>query len=314
MQSTPATTTTKYPDKPITVIVPFSAGGGSDLTARSLEKLAPTYLGQPLIVVNKPGGAGAIGWNELAGASPDGYTVGIAAIDMLLLPLYGSTKYDYPTALEPLVQVAAVPQVLAIKTDQPWRTLPELIEFARNHPGQLKFGHSGVGSFSHILGEMLCQVGGVTIEQVPFSGAGEVTTALLGGHVHFVFVNPMAAKEHVKNGTVRILAVTGEQRMVDPILAKIPTFKEQGFDIILKSWFGVAVPKDMPSEIKSKLAEGFKSIITDPEFTRNMSNFGLPVEYLGPKESQANWLADSQQLTKTLQDSGVLERIKAQKK
>ncbi|HWR42225.1 tripartite tricarboxylate transporter substrate binding protein [Sporomusa sp.] len=314
MQSTPATTTTKYPDKPITVIVPFSAGGGLDLTARSLEKLAPKYLGQPLIVVNKPGGAGAIGWGELAGASPDGYTVGITGIDMLLLPLYGSAKYDYPTALTPIAQVAASPMVLAVQANKPWQTLDDLIKYAKKNPGELKFGHGGVGSFPHLLGEMFGQAASITIEQVPFSGAGEATAALLGGHVQLSFVNPMVVKEHMKNGTVRVLAVTGEQRISDPVLAQVPTFKEQGLDVILTNWYGVAVPKEMPVQVKNKLSEGFKAIITDPEFVKSMSNVGLKVEYLGPQESQTKWLADSQKLTKTLQDTGVLEKIKSQRK
>ncbi|SMC32552.1 Bug family tripartite tricarboxylate transporter substrate binding protein [Sporomusa malonica] len=314
MSSTPAATTTKFPDKPITVIVPFSVGGGLDLTARSLEKLAPKHLGQPLIVINKPGGAGAIGWNELAGASPDGYTIGVTAPDMLLLSLYGSGKYDYPTALSPLAQVASVPLVLAVQASQPWKTLNDLIEYARKNPGKLKFGHGGVGSFPHLVGVMVGQAAGITIEQVPFSGAGEVTAALLGGHIQLSFVNPMVVKEHVKNGTVRVLAATSEQRIVDPVLSQVPTFKEQGLDVVLTNWYGVAVPKETPIEVKNKLAKGLKTIITDPEFIKNMNNVGLQVEYLDPQESQAKWLANSQKLSQTLNESGILEKIKAQRK
>jgi tripartite-type tricarboxylate transporter receptor subunit TctC len=144
----------KYPDKPITVIVPYSVGGGLDLTARSMEKLALKYLGQPLVVVNKPGGTGAIGWNELSGANPDGYTLGITGIDMLLLPAYGPTKYNYLTALDPLGQVVSLPMVMAVQADQPWQTVAELVQYAKKNPGQLKFAHTGVGSFPHLLGEM----------------------------------------------------------------------------------------------------------------------------------------------------------------
>ena len=314
VQNIPSTATTRFPEKPITVIVPFGVGGGLDLTARSLEKFAPKYLGQPLTIVNRPGGAGTIGWNELAGANPDGYTIGITGIDMLLLPLYGSVKYDYPIALAPIAQVAATPMVLAVQTNKPWQTLTELIDYARQHPGELKFGHGGVGSFPHLLGEMVAQTASVTIEQVPFSGASEATAALLGGHVHLSFVNPMVIREHVKNGTIRILAVTGEQRLPDPALAQTPTFKEQGLDITLTNWYGIAVPKETPPQIKKKLAEGFKNIISDPEFTSNMSNIGLPVQYLGPQETQDKWLADKQKITLTLKDTGILEKIRNQRK
>jgi tripartite-type tricarboxylate transporter receptor subunit TctC len=314
IQERPTTVNGKYPDKPITVIVPFSVGGGLDLTARSLERLAPKYLGQSLVVVNKPGGAGAIGWNELAATNSDGYTVGITDSNILLLPLYGATKYNYLTALDPLVQVTSLPMVIAVQAGQPWKTLEDLIEYAKMHPGQLKFAHSGLGSFPHILGELFGLEAGVTIEQVPFSGAGEVTAALLGGHVQLIMVNPMVVKEHVKNGTVRALAVTGEQRIIDPVFAQVPTFKEQGLDIVLNNWFGVAAPKEMPIEVKNKLAEGFKAIITDPEFIMNMKNAGLQVEYLGPKESEEKWLSDNQKLKKILIETGILDLIKEQKK
>jgi tripartite-type tricarboxylate transporter receptor subunit TctC len=304
----------QYPNKPITVIVPFSVGGGLDLAARSLEKLAPKYLGQPLVIVNRPGGAGAIGWNELSGANPDGYTLGITGMDMLLLPSYGPTKYDYPTALDPLAQVASLPMVMAVQSEQPWQTVEDLIEYAKKHPGQLKFGHGGVGSFPHLLGEMFGQAAGITIEQVPFTGSGEGTANLLGGHVQIIFVNPMAVKEHVKNGTIRVLAVTSEQRMSDPVFAKVPTFKESGLDIALSNWYGIAAPKEMPVEVKNRLTEGFKQIIMDPEFINNIKNVGLQVDYLGSKESQDKWLSNNETLNKILKETDVLDKIKAQKK
>jgi tripartite-type tricarboxylate transporter receptor subunit TctC len=117
MQDKEVTTTNKYPDKPITLIVPFGVGGGMDLVARLLEKSAPTQLGQSLVIINKPGAAGALGWNELASASPDGYTLGITGIEVLLQPLYGQTKYHYPTALEPLAQISESPQVMAVQAN-----------------------------------------------------------------------------------------------------------------------------------------------------------------------------------------------------
>jgi tripartite-type tricarboxylate transporter receptor subunit TctC len=307
-------TTSKYPEKAITVIVPFSIGSALDMIARSLEKTAPKYLGQPLVILNKTGGGGAVAWNELSAANPDGYTLGMTAIDTLLLPQYGSSKYNYLTALDPLVQVAASPMVMVVQATQPWKSLDDLVEYAKTHPGQLKFGNSGVGTFPHVLGEMLNNAAGISTKQVPFNGAGEVITAVLGEHVHIAFVNPILVKEQVKSGTLRILAVTGEHRMTDPILAQIPTFKEQGFDITLTNWTVVAIPKETPVEVKNKLAEGFKAMITDPEFIKNMNNAGLVVEYLGSKDSQDKWLKDNQKLATTLQETGILELIKEQKK
>ncbi len=302
-----------YPTKPITVIVPFSAGGGLDLVARTLEKMAPKYLGQPLVVVNKPGGAGTIGWNELVNANPDGYTLGISALDVVIQPLYGTTKYHYPTALEPLAQVATNPWIMVVPAQQPWQNVDALINYAKQHPGQLKSGNTGIGSPPHILGETFAKSADITLEQVPFRGASEEVAALLGNHIQIVLTNPSTVKEQIKAGTLRALATTGEQRLTDPDLAQIPTFKEQGFDIVLTNWFGVAAPKELPLEVKTKLEEGFKAMIADPEFKANIENLGLQVEYLNSDDSKEKWRSDGDKLAKSIQETGILDQIKAQK-
>jgi tripartite-type tricarboxylate transporter receptor subunit TctC len=154
---------------------------------------------------------------------------------------------------------------------------------------------------------------GITTEQVPFRGASESLAALLGGHIQAVFINPASIKEQLKSGTVRVLAVTTEQRLTDPVFASVPTFKELGLDVVFNNWVGVAAPKEMPLEIKTKLADGLKAIIVDPEFKKNIENMGLQVEYLSPQESQAKWIADNQKLSKIVQETGILDRIKEQK-
>jgi tripartite-type tricarboxylate transporter receptor subunit TctC len=309
----PVVKTIKYPDKPINIIVPFSAGGGLDLLARAMERTSSQHLGQPLIVVNKPGGAGTIGWNELVGAVPDGYTIGMSAVDIILQSLYGSTKYNYPTALEPLVQISSYPMVMVVQADQPWQNVDDLVRYARQHPGQLKFGNNGIGSVPHVLSELVAHTAGIKLESVPFRGASESLSALLGGHIQIVFINPTTIKEHLKAGTIRALAVTSEQRLTDPVFADVPTFKEQGLDIEFSNWIGVSAPKEMPIEVKAKLADGLKTIIVEPEFQKNLESIGLTVDYLNPEESQAKWIADNQKLSKIVQETGILDRIKEQK-
>jgi tripartite-type tricarboxylate transporter receptor subunit TctC len=313
MQSKAITAKNNYPDRPITVIVPFSAGGGLDLVARTLEKMAPKYLGQPLVVINKLGGDGTSGWNELASASPDGYTLGMSVVDLLIQPLYGSTRYHYPTALDPIAQVATLPQVMVVSAEHSWKDIDDVIKYAKKNPGQLKCGNGGIGSTPHILGETLAKVTGITIEQVPFRGASEEVVAILGNHIEIGFVNPATVKEQIKNGTLVALATTGEQRLTDPDLAQIPTFKEQGFDIVLNNWFGVVAPKELPPQIKTKLEEGFKAMIADPEFKASMENVGLEIEYLNSDDSKEKWYSDGNKLAKTIQETGILEQIKAQK-
>jgi tripartite-type tricarboxylate transporter receptor subunit TctC len=314
MQDMTVTTSKKYPEKPITLIVPFGVGGGMDLMARLLEKSAPTQLGQPLVIINKPGGAGAIGWNELAGATPDGYTLGITGIEVLLQPLYGQTKYHYPTALDPIAQITELSIVMAVQADQPWQNVNDLITYAKQHPGEIKFGHTGLGGISHIAGEAFAKTADIQLEQVPFQSASESTANLLGKHVQVIFINPASIKEYMKSGMVRALAIAGEHRLTDPVFANVPTFKEQGLDVIYSSWFGIAAPKELPIEVKNKLADGFKAMINDPEFKKNIENLGLEVNYLGPKESQEKWLNDSEKLTNIVHETGILDKIKEQKK
>lgn len=309
-----ATTTNTYPDRPITIIVPFSAGGSLDLIARALEKTAVQHLGQPLIVVNKPGAAGTLAWNELTNTAPDGYTIGITGVEIILHPLYGLSKYNYPTSLEPLVQVSSSPFIMVVQANQPWQNVDDLVKDARQHPGQLKFGNSGVGSLPHLLSEMFAQSTGTTLQPVPFQGGSESLKSLLGGHVQAIFTSTAIVKEHLKNGTLRALAVTGEQRLADPAFANVPTFKELGKDIVFSYWIGVAAPKEMPLEVKEKLANGLKAIIAEPEFQKNVENNGLQFEYLNPKEFQEKWLRDNETLSKTVKETGILERIKEQKK
>ncbi|WP_456060963.1 Bug family tripartite tricarboxylate transporter substrate binding protein [Anaerosinus massiliensis] len=307
------TSAPKYPTKPITMIVPFSAGGGLDLVARTLEKMAPKYLGQPLVVINKPGGAGAIGWNELVSAPSDGYTLGISAIDVLIQPLYGTTKYHYPTALEPIAQITTSPWILVVDANQSYKDIYALIDYAKHSSQKLNFGHTGIGSPSHILGEKFANITSTKLEQVPFRGASDVTAALLGNHIQFAFVNPSTVKEHIKNGTLKAIAVTNDQRLTDPELEKIPTLKELGFDIILTNWYGIAAPKDMPPEVRAKLDEALKAIAADPEFKTNIENLGLQLEYLNSDESKDKWISDSDKLSKAIQETGILDQIKAQK-
>jgi len=305
----------KYPTKPITVIVPFAAGGSSDLIARALEKSAQKHLGQPLVVVNMPGGATTIGMNEFAGAKPDGYTIGVVGVGVILQPLYGQTRYHYPTALEPIVNVVSSPVLVACLTDKPWKNLNELVSYAKQHPGEIKFGHNGLGTAVHVTGEMFAKETGISIKQVPFRGGEpESLAALLGGHIQLIFsYNPAVLKEHVKNGTIRVLGVAEENRLTIPGFENVPTFKEQGVNITFSFWNGIAAPKGMPAAEKARLTAGLGEMINDPDFKKNMEELGMPVQYMGPEEFSERWIADNAKLTKIVKETGIAELIASQK-
>lgn len=306
---------TDYPNKPINFIVPFSAGGGNDLQSRTLEKMFPKYLNQNLLVLNKPGGGGTIGWNELVQAKPDGYTLGVTTSEIIMQVLYGETKYHYPTALEPLAQITSTPFILVVNADQPWDSLDDLIQYAKQNPGELKYGHAGIGAVDHLLGATFAREADIKIEQVPFQGGGEVLSALLGNHIQIDFSSPAVAKEQIKAGRVKALASTGEQRHPDPIFAQIPTFKELGFnEMTLTLWSSVAAPKELPEEIKEKLIIALQKMINDPEFKTNIENLGLQVDYLNAEQCKEKWVEESEKLTKMIRDTGIDNQIKAQKK
>ncbi|SDF07460.1 tripartite tricarboxylate transporter substrate binding protein [Sporomusa acidovorans] len=305
----------KYPAKPITIIVPFAAGGGMDIIARSLEKSSIKHLGQPVIVVNMPGGSGTIGMNELAGSKLDGYTIGAVSSGLILQPLYGQTRYHYPTALDPLVKVVDTPVIVATLADKPWGNLSELVSYAKEHPGEIKFSHSGLGTMEHIVGETFAKETSLDIKQVPFKGSSESLAALLGGHVQLIFAaSPAVLKEHIKNGTIKVLGVADEKRLTIPGFENIPTFKEQGINVAFSFWNGIAAPKGLPPAEKEKLAAGLKAMIDDPEFKKNMEEMGISVGYMGPEEFGAEWIKDNEELTKIVKETGIAELIAAQKK
>jgi tripartite-type tricarboxylate transporter receptor subunit TctC len=303
----------KFPTKPITVIVPFAAGGSVDMIARAMEKKSIQFLGQPFIVTNMPGGGATIGWNELIKSKPDGYTLGITTTAAILQPFYGQTKYHYPTALEPLAQIATIPVLIAVSSDRPWQSIDDVVQYARQHPGEIKFGHPGLGTAFHVVGETFAKEANINITQVPFQGDTEELAALMGGHIQLIIASP-AIKELVRSGKIRVLAVAGEHRLSDPVFKDVPTLKEQGINVVFSHWNGIAAPKDMPANIKAQLAERLKNIIEDPEVKASIEDMGMTVEYLGPEESVNKWVSDSDRLSKIVKETGIVERIAAQKK
>lgn len=305
----------KYPEKPITIIVPYAAGGSSDLLARALEKTAQKHLGQSLLVTNMPGGAATIAMNELAGAKPDGYTIEIVGPGVMLQPLYGQTRYHYPTALDPIVNITSSSVVVAVLADKPWKDLRDLVRYAKEHPGEIKVGHSGLGTLVHIVEETFAREADITVKQVPFKGDTEAIAALLGGHVQLIGAfTPAALKEHVKSGTIRILGVAEKDRLTIPGFENVPTFKEQGIDVAFSFWNGIAAPKGMPAAEKARLTAGLKEMINDPAFKKSMEDMGMSVQYMGPDEFSARWAEDNAKLTKIVKETGIAELIASQKK
>ncbi|WP_245698176.1 Bug family tripartite tricarboxylate transporter substrate binding protein [Dendrosporobacter quercicolus] len=313
-KETPATAVEKYPNKTITLIVPYAAGGSNDMMVRAMEKVAQKHLGQPVIIKNMPGGGGLLGWNELVESEADGYTLGTVAPSALLHAMYGISGYHYPSALDPLVQVMELPVVAVVRSDQPWNNMTDLIDFAKQYPEKIKFGHSGLGAATHVVGEMVVLNSGANLVQVPFKGESESLAALLGGHTQLMFCAPSTINEHVKAGKVKVLGVTSTKRMTDPMFSHVPTLQEQGIDVVFTFWYGLAAHKGMPPEIKAKLLAGLEKTVNDPEYMENMKKMGMDVEYLNHEDFFKKWLQETRRLQKVVKESGVAEKIAEQKK
>lgn len=300
----------EFPNRPINFIVPFGPGGGTDMQARVLEKLIVQHLGQAVVIQNKPGGAGILGWGELAKSNPDGYTIGIASPEVLLHTLYNPGITHYLTSLDPLAQVMSTPSVLVVNSDQPWQNIHDIVGYAKQNPQAVKYGHSGIGSLNHLMGALLAKLTGTQLRQVPFQSGSEVIATLLGNHVEFAFVNPVVAKEHIKVGTLRPIATSGEKRLRDPQLSHVPTLKESGIDLVITNWLCVAAPKELPLPVKALLEKELKEIVVEPEFQEKMAKLGMEIEYLGNRDSQIKWVKEAEKLNEMLEGTGFIEEVR----
>lgn len=303
-----------FPAKPITMIVPYGPGGSSDVVARLLSNAALKYFNRPIIIENKPGAASVLGLNALGDAAPDGYTVGISNNGMVLQTLVGTPKYNYVEDLSAIAQVGYVPFVLLVKYDAPWKTLEEFTKYAKENPNKIKYGHTGVGNTTQITAALYAKLAGIQIEQIPFDGGGPLLTALLGGHIQAMVSNPLEIKEQLKAKRVRVLAIADTKRMKDPLYKGVPTFKEKGYNDVVILWQGLAAPKGIPADVSKVLAEGFKKIINDPDVKKSLNDLGLVTEYLGPQEFQKKWVTERAYFKGVLEDTGIFEMIKNQKK
>jgi tripartite-type tricarboxylate transporter receptor subunit TctC len=272
----------EYPEKEITLIVPWAAGGGTDLVSRVLADVMKKDLGKPVIVVNKPGGGGLMGFKQIAAANPDGYTVGIVTPSMILQKYTASSYLDW-RELAPIAIHNNDPAAFTVKIDSPWKTLQEAMDFAKANPLKMKIGNSGTGAIWHVVAALLGNKLGIQFTHVPYGGGGPAAVAAAGGHVEATTVSPAEVGMLVKGGKLRILAITDDKR--DPQFPDVPTFKEAGVDFTFGTWRCLAAPKATPKEIIAKLERATRKAVHDPQFVDFMTKNGFGQMYLGPAES-----------------------------
>ena len=241
-----------YPNRPIELVVPFGAGGGTDVLARVVAEAAKKHSIQPITVLNKPGATGGIGLSEVAAAKPDGYKIAMVTVEMAIIPHMGISKFSPENDFTPLVRLNADPVVLTVSADSPWKTIEDLVDAAKKSKDPLKFGNAGTGGVSHLAAAALQQKIGTTFTHVPFQGNAPAVVALLGGHIDAVNASPSEVFAFVQSGKLRALAVLADQR-IGGALAQVPTLKERKIDLAMGTWRGLAAPKGIPPDVLAKL-------------------------------------------------------------
>jgi tripartite-type tricarboxylate transporter receptor subunit TctC len=281
-----------YPAKPVRLVVPFPAGGATDVLARVISQKASEKLGQPIIIDNRPGAGGTIGSDVVAKAAPDGYTLLIATGSTHSIgPMVNSKiPYNVERDFAPVGLVANTASVLVVPATLPVKTLAEFIALAKAGPGQLNFGSSGNGTTSHLSGELFRAQAGVFITHIPYRGTGLVLTDMLSGQVQMLMDNLVTAQPHIRDGKLRVLGVTSRQRL--PFLPEVPTLDEQGlkgFDV--SNWFGIYAPRGTSADIVAKVNAAYKQAVQDPEVLKRLHNLGA-TPMSGTPEHMAQEVAD----------------------
>ena len=242
-----------YPNKPIELVVPFGAGGGTDVLARVTAEAAKKHSSQPITVINRPGASGSIGLTEVVNARPDGYKIAMITVEMAIIPHMGIAKFSPESDFTPLVRLNADPIVLAVSAESPWKTIEEMIDAAKKSKEPLRFGNAGTGGVSHLAAVALQQKSGTTFTHAPFQGNAPAVVALLGGHIDAVTASPSEVFSFVQTGKLRALAVLADQRL-GGAFAQVPTMKERNIDLSVGTWRGLAAPKGLPADVLARLS------------------------------------------------------------
>jgi tripartite-type tricarboxylate transporter receptor subunit TctC len=269
-----------FPTKEVQIIIPWAAGGATDLIFRALGATTGKYLGKAVVVINKPGGAGAVGYTEAMKAPADGYTLASGITPLTILPHNVKTAFTYRD-FAPIINVVSDPGMFLMRSDAPWKSLKEFLDYAKNNPEMVTVGNSGAGGGVHLIALAFEKAAGVKFNHIPFTGGGPSVTALLGGHVNAVSVSPPEGIEHVKAGKLKIIALFSEKRF--EMFPDVPTVKEQGVNFALGQWRGLIAPKGTPPDVIKKLHDAFKKGMDDPAFQKNAKDMAVNLQYLGPE-------------------------------
>nr|WP_210249689.1 tripartite tricarboxylate transporter substrate binding protein [Mesorhizobium albiziae] len=303
---TPRTLAQTYPERQITVIVPFAAGGTTDIFARLVGQSLSQQFGQPVVIENRGGAGGNIGTEAVAKAAPDGYTllVGTVGTHAINQSLYKNMAFDPQKDFQPLSRIANVPNVLEVNPERPYKTVKELIDHAKAHPNEVTFASSGTGTSIHMAGELFKKMAGVDMEHVVYKGSAPALVDLLGNQVAIMFDNVPSSIQHLKSGKLRALAVTSKKRSM--ALPDVPTIDESGLPgFEATSWFGVFAPADTAPDVVAKLNEAIVKALNEPTINQKIVDIGGEPNPETPEEFAAFIKAEAVKWADVVKASGA---------
>jgi tripartite-type tricarboxylate transporter receptor subunit TctC len=291
-----------YPEKPITLVIQYPAGGSTDVTGRALANGAKKYLGQPIICENKSGGGGTVGVALVASKPADGYTIGIVTSSPTMSYHMGKFNYHPVEDLTHIMRWANYLFGVTVRTDSQWKTMKELIQYIKSNPKKLSYGTPGMGTPPHLAMEELSMAAGIELIHIPYKGGAETNAALLGGHIEIISDSSGWAPL-VDAGKFRLVANWGEQR--SPRYPEVPTMREIGYDVVARSHLGIIGPKGIPKPIVAKLHDAFKKAMDEPEFKAIMKKLDMSENYLNSEDYNKYMRQDFEQVGKLVKKLGL---------
>lgn len=298
-----------YPNKAITMVVPFPPGGAADIVARPIAEAMGRYLKQPVVIENKAGAGGGIGMSQVAKAKPDGYSVLMALSSIVVLPEADVVLKRPPmftlSQLKPIARFTADPVVLVVNANSPWKDFKQFSAAAKAKPGNYTFGSSGNYGTMHVPVEQMKAATNTSILHIPYTGAGPAVVALLGGQVDLLATGPSTVASHIQAGKLRALAQWGEGRL--PTLPEVPSLKELGIPATYSQWTGLFVPASTPDAVVAKLREAAKFAASDARAVQSLQTAGTYVQYQDTPEFAKFVTQDAAIMAKVVQRIGKVE-------
>jgi tripartite-type tricarboxylate transporter receptor subunit TctC len=296
----------KYPSKPVTVIVPYLAGGSGDLLARMIGNHLTERMGQPFVIKNREGAGGTIGANVVAKAPPDGYTLLFTSQGPLTINpfIMKSIPYDGATAFAPISVVVEAPNVLVVNPQLPVRTLKELIAYGKQNPAAMTFATQGVGNTGHITGLMINQSTGLKLAHVPYKGYPPMYLDVAASRVGSMIADTLLVVRHIRSKELMPIAIAAENR--SSVLPDVPTFKESGYpEIVSGPWFAMLAPAGTPIEIRRQLASQIREILKLPAVAERLKDLGAEAKGSTPEEFDAFYKAEYKKMGQIISTAGI---------